>query len=76
MTAADKISYVSRMYTLPEFRRLGACRALIEAMHGYAHDLGMTHAVLVPSLMAREHQIYERLGYALCVPIDLLIRDW
>lgn len=60
---------------LTAHRQTGCCRALLHAMHAHARTLGMTCSVLVPSLMAQEHGIYEKLGYRLRNPICLLVRE-
>jgi GNAT superfamily N-acetyltransferase len=75
VTTDCKVAYVSRMFTAPEHRQRGCCRALLNTMHAEACALGMTHSVLVPSLMAWEHGIYEKLGYRKCNTIALMIRE-
>jgi GNAT superfamily N-acetyltransferase len=75
VTTDYRIAYVSRMFTAPEHRQTGCCRALLHTMQAEARALGMTHSVLVPSLMAWELGIYEKLGYRLCNPMSLMIRE-
>lgn len=70
-----RVAYVSRMFTAPEHRQTGCCRALLDTMHTEAGTLGMTHSVLVPSLMAWELGIYEKLGYRICNTVALMIRE-
>jgi predicted GNAT family acetyltransferase len=69
------VAYVSRMFTAPEHRQTGCCRALLDTMHAEARAFGMTHCVLVPSLMAWELGVYEKLGYRNCNTITLMIRE-
>ena len=75
VTTDCRVAYVSRMFTAPEHRQTGCCRALLDAMHTEARTLGMTHSVLVPSLMAWELGIYEKLGYRICNTVALMIRE-
>jgi predicted GNAT family acetyltransferase len=75
VTTSHGIAYVSRMFTAPAHRRAGCCRALLDTMHAEAHALGMTHSVLVPSLMAWECGVYAKLGYRNCSTIALTIRE-
>jgi predicted GNAT family acetyltransferase len=69
------VAYVSRMFTAPEHRQTGCCRALLDTMHAAARGFGMTHSVLVPSLMAWELGVYEKLGYRNCSTIALIVRE-
>lgn len=75
VTTDCRVAYVSRMFTTPEHRQTGCCRALLDTMHTEARTLGMTHSVLVPSLMAWELGVYEKLGYRKCNTIALMIRE-
>lgn len=75
VTTDHGVAYVSRMFTAPEHRQTGCCRALLNAMHAEARAFGMTHCVLVPSLMAWDLGVYEKLGYRNCNTIALLIRE-
>jgi predicted GNAT family acetyltransferase len=75
VTTTHGVAYVSRMFTAPEHRQTGCCRALLDTMHAEARAFGMTHSVLVPSLMAWELSIYEKLGYRNCNTIALVIRE-
>jgi len=68
------VAYIGRMFTVPEHRRTGCCRALLDTAHAQARELGMTHAVLVPSLMAWEARVYQACGYETCRPMSLLVR--
>src|SRR5262245_46645730 len=47
----------SRMFTAPEHRQAGCCRALLDTMHAEARAFGMSHCALVPSRMAWELSI-------------------
>jgi predicted GNAT family acetyltransferase len=69
------VAYVSRMFTAPEHRQTGCCRALLNIMHAEARALGMTHSVLVPSRMAWELGVYQQLGYRNCNTIALIVRE-
>ena len=75
VTTTHGVAYVSRMFTAPEHRQTGCCRALLDTMHAEARAFGMTHSVLVPSFMAWELNIYEKLGYRKCNTIALMIRE-
>jgi predicted GNAT family acetyltransferase len=75
VTTGHGVAYVSRMFTAPEHRQTGCCRALLNTMHAEACVLGMRHCVLVPSLMAWELRVYQKLGYSKCSTIALMIRD-
>ena len=75
VTTGHGVAYVSRMFTAPEHRQTGCCRALLDAMQAEGRALGMTHCVLVPSLMAWELSIYQKLGYSHCNTIALVIRE-
>jgi predicted GNAT family acetyltransferase len=75
VTTGHGVAYVSRMFTKPEHRQTGCCRALLNTMHAEARAFGMTHSVLVPSLMAWELSIYEKLGYTNCNTITLIVRE-
>ena len=75
VTTNHGVAYVSRMFTAPEHRQTGCCRALLDTMHAEARALGMTHSVLVPSLMAWELGVYEKLGYRNCNTIALIVRE-
>lgn len=69
------VAYVSRMFTAPEHRQTGCCRTLLNTMHAEARAFGITHSVLVPSLMAWELSVYEKLGYRNCNTIALIVRE-
>jgi hypothetical protein len=58
-----------------QHRQTGCCRALLDTMHAEAGALGMTHSVLVPSLMAWELGVYEKVGYRNCNTIALIVRE-
>jgi predicted GNAT family acetyltransferase len=75
VTTNHGVAYVSRMFTAPEHRQTGCCRALLDTMHAEAGALGMTHSVLVPSLMAWELGVYEKVGYRNCNTIALIVRE-
>lgn len=60
---APGIVHVLGMFTVPEYRRRGLARAVIDALHLEAQRRGAWLCVLNPSLMAAELGVYPALGY-------------
>ncbi len=52
---------ILNMYTLPEFRRRGIARRLVQTMIGWCREQGFTHIDLHASDMGRS--LYESLGF-------------
>ena len=60
---APGIVHVLGMFTVPDYRRRGLARTVIEALHLEAKRRGVELCVLNPSLMAAQHGVYPALGY-------------
>jgi GNAT superfamily N-acetyltransferase len=60
---APGIVHVLGMFTLPDYRRRGLARAVIDALHLEAQRRHVALCVLDPSLMAARHGVYPALGY-------------
>lgn len=55
------VAYVGEMFTLPDYRKQGIAKALLERIHNEAHEQGCADIVLVPSYMAMN--FYTQFGY-------------
>ena len=62
-TSVPGVVHVLGMFTLPERRRRGLARVIIEALHREARARGATWSVLNASLEAARAEVYPRLGY-------------
>lgn len=57
--------YIGRLSVLPEFRRVGIAARMMEAMEARAMGAGLAEArISVRTLLPRNIELYERLGYA------------
>lgn len=65
--------YISDMFTSPAFRRKGLSAALLETLHRIGLERGCQNAILVPSRMTREIELYQKFAYTELVPIALLV---
>lgn len=72
MIAPDFL-YISDMFTAPAFRRKGLSAALLETLQKQGLERGCKYAILVPSRMTREIELYQRYAYTELVPIALFI---
>lgn len=59
----EETVHVLGMFTVPDYRRRGLARAVIDALHLEAQRRGAALCVLNPSLMAAQHGVYPALGY-------------
>ncbi|NDJ52918.1 MAG: GNAT family N-acetyltransferase [Chloroflexi bacterium] len=72
--AADSMGYISKMYTLPDYRRRGIAAALLNRAHEEMLGAGRSASILAPSYMARNY--YQRFGYAPAVYFSVLTRNF
>ena len=63
VTSVPGVVHVLGMFTLPERRRRGLARVIIEALHREARARGASWSVLNASLEAARADVYPRLGY-------------
>jgi GNAT superfamily N-acetyltransferase len=72
VTLPGDVAYVADMFTIPDARRHGLGRTLLEQLHHVAWKNGATTVVLIPSQMTREIHFFERFGYQELIPILVL----
>jgi GNAT superfamily N-acetyltransferase len=69
----SKYIYLADMFTHPQFRRKGLSAALLQKLHQVAQENGCSHAILVPSKMTREIELYQKFLYTEVVSMALLV---
>ena len=67
--------YIADIFTHPDFRRKGISTALMQEMHKIALKAGKSTAILVPSKMTREYDLFGRLGYQPLIEFALLVPE-
>ena len=73
ITLDQRYAFLADMFTHPDFRRKGISIRLLEEMHSIAKQQGASHALLVPSRMTREIELYQKFHYREVLPIALLV---
>ena len=58
----DRLAFVYNVYTEPAHRRRGLARLIMDTIHGWCHDEGITSMALNAS--ADGKPLYEAMGYA------------
>lgn len=70
-----KFVYIADIFTHPDFRRRGISTALMQEMHKIALEAGKSIAILVPSKMTREYDLFGRLDYQPLIEFALLVPE-
>ena len=61
MTMDPRCGFIFNVYTLPEHRKQGLARRLMDAMHDYCRDEGLERVVLNASVFGKP--LYDAMGY-------------
>ena len=69
----SKYIYLADMFTHPQFRRKGLSAALLQKLHQIGQENGCSHAILVPSKMTKEIELYQKFLYREVVSMALLV---
>jgi len=75
ITSRGKYAYIADIFTHPEFRRKGISTALMQEMHQIANAAGNSMAILVPSKMTREFDLFQKFSYTPLIEIALLVPE-
>lgn len=69
----SKYIYLADMFTHPQFRRKGLSAALLQKLHQIGQLNGCSHAILVPSRMTKEIELYQKFSYHEVETMALLV---
>lgn len=67
--------YISDMFTHPDYRRKGLSAALLFNLHQIGLERGCQYAILLPSKMTRNIELFQKFSYQEAVSIALLIPE-
>lgn len=73
ITIDDQYLYIADMFTHPGFRRKGLSSALLHTLHQWGLERGCRFAILVPSKMTRDIELYQKFSYKEELPIALFV---
>jgi len=69
----EQYLYIADMFTHPAFRRKGLSSALMHTLHQWGVERGCRYAILVPSRMTRDIELFQRFFYKDEIPFALFI---